>query len=209
MQYYRCARLRERVDGAFRWLVRESPVVTGVTARDLYGNDRSRGRWAMMRGFVLCPGFSVATRYRWARKWRHGGRLKRFLGLLAWLSNTRAFGCYIAPGAQIGPGLTLPHPVGVVIGEGSVIGEDVTIYQNVTLGRRSAHDPRYPCVEDGVVVYAGATLLGGITIGVGATVAAHAVVTCDVPAGALAVGAPARIHQKPAVAPPATIRAVP
>lgn len=184
-------------------------MVTGATARDLYANDRASGRWATIRGFVLCPGFSVATRYRWARKWRHAGRLKRLLGRLVWLSNTRTFGCYLSPEARIGAGLILPHPVGVVIGEGSVIGEDVTIYQNVTLGRRSAHDARYPSLEDGVTVYAGATLLGGITVGVGATVAAQAVVTCDVPAGALAVGAPARIHRRPQAVSPADVRAVP
>jgi serine O-acetyltransferase len=184
-------------------------MIANAIARDLFANDRSRGRWATIRGFVLCPGFSVATRYRWARKWRHAGRLKRFLGLLVWLSNTRAFGCYISPDARIGAGLVLPHPVGVVIGEGSVIGEDVTIYQNVTLGRRSAHDARYPRLEDSVVLYAGATLLGGITVGQGAVIAAQAVVTCDVPAGALAVGAPARIHERSRDAPPATVRAVP
>lgn len=150
----------------------------------------------MVRGFLLCPGFSVVTRYRWARRWHRAGRLRRFAALLAWLSNTRAYGCYISPSARIGAGLVLPHPVGVVIGEGSEIGEDVTIYQSVTLGRRSAQDEHYPRLGDGVTVYAGATLLGGITIGAGAVIAAQAVVTCDVPAGALAVGAPARIHER-------------
>lgn len=167
-----------------------------ATARDLFNNDGARGRLAALRAFVLCPGFSVVTRYRLARAWRHSGRLRRLAARLLWLSNTRAFGCYISPAAEIGPGLILPHPVGVVIGEGSVIGRDVTLYQNVTLGRKSAHDERYPRIEDGVTVYAGATLIGPINVGAGAVVAAQAVVTCDVPAGALAVGAPARIHQR-------------
>lgn len=163
------------------------------TQRDLFGNDASHGLRAALRAFLLCPGFSAVTRYRWAHKWHRSGRIARFASRLCWLSNTRAFGCYMAPSARIGAGLILPHPVAVVIGEGSVIEEDVTIYQGVTLGRKSALDERYPHVESGVTIYAGATLLGPVRIGRGAVIAAHAVVMTDVPAGAIAVGAPARI----------------
>ena len=90
-------------------------------------------------------------------------------------------------------GLCLPHPVGVVIGEGSVIGTDVTIYQGVTLGRASHEVDAYPTIDDGAVIYAGATLLGPIRIGRNAVVAAHSVVLSDVPDFATVVGAPARI----------------
>ena len=90
-------------------------------------------------------------------------------------------------------GLCLPHPVGIVIGEGSVIGNDVTIYQGVTLGRASHEVDAYPSIDDGAVIYAGATLLGPIRIGRNAVVAAHSVVLSDVPDFATVVGAPARI----------------
>ncbi|MCK1653197.1 hypothetical protein IVA88_17400 [Bradyrhizobium sp. 149] len=99
----------------------------------------------------------------------------------------------MSPAARLGAGLCLPHPVGIVIGEGSVIGNDVTIYQGVTLGRASHDVDAYPSIDDGAVIYAGATLLGPIRIGRNAIVAAHSVVLSDVPDFATVVGAPARI----------------
>lgn len=170
-----------------------------VTAQDLMGNAGATGALAAVRAFVFNPGFSTVTRYRWARRWRFGNPAYKLLSRLAWLSNTRAFGCYLSPHAQIGAGLILPHPVGIVIGDGSVIGDGVTIYQHVTLGRRTEGEEKYPTVEDGVTIYAGATLIGGITIGARAIVGAHAVVVSDVPPGAVAAGAPARITPPAAV----------
>jgi serine O-acetyltransferase len=92
--------------------------------------------------------------------------------------------------AKIGGGLLLPHPTGIVIHPEAVIGANCLIFQGVTLG--TGPFPGLPRVGAGVDIGAGAKLLGGITIGDGAKIGANAVVLCDVPAGATAVGVPAR-----------------
>ena len=112
----------------------------------------------------------------------------------------RRFGCYLHLNAQIGPGLRLPHPVGIVIGEGVMLGARCTIYQHVTLGGRRLGDwqaGRYPRVGDDVVLFCGAAVLGTLSIGDGAVVGANAVVLEDVPAGGVAVGVPAKVRLKP------------
>ncbi len=93
---------------------------------------------------------------------------------------------------QLGGGLLLPHPVGVVIHPSAVIGTNCLLFQNVTIGYRPGG---YPVLEDGVDVGAGAVILGGVRIGSGARIGANAVVLRDVPAGAVAVGNPARIKR--------------
>lgn len=103
-------------------------------------------------------------------------------------------GIDIHPGARIGPGLFIDHGTGVVIGETAVLGQRVRIYQAVTLGAKSfptdeqGHpikgQPRHPTVEDDVVIYAGATVLGRVTIGRGASIGGNVWVTHDVPPGA-------------------------
>jgi serine O-acetyltransferase len=103
-------------------------------------------------------------------------------------------GIDIHPGAQIGPYFTIDHGTGVVIGATSIIGSHVKLYQGVTLGAKSfpldaegnpiKGIPRHPILEDDVVVYSNATILGRITVGKGATVGGNIWVTEDVPAGA-------------------------
>ncbi|WP_442975330.1 serine O-acetyltransferase, partial [Salmonella enterica] len=102
-------------------------------------------------------------------------------------------GIDIHPGAEIGAGFFIDHGTGVVIGETAVIGERVRVYQAVTLGAKrfptdEKGDPqkglaRHPVVEDDVVVYAGATILGRITIGRGSTIGGNVWLTRSVPAG--------------------------
>ena len=113
--------------------------------------------------------------------------------LIAELSHG-ATGIDIHPGASIGPSFFIDHGTGVVIGETAVIGQRVRIYQAVTLGaKRFPVDasgqlkkgaPRHPVIEDDVVIYAGATVLGRITIGARATLGGNVWVTHDVPADA-------------------------
>ena len=123
-------------------------------------------------------------------------------------------GIEIHPGATIGRRVFIDHGFGVVIGETSEIGDDCTIYQGVTLGgtRLYKGTKRHPTLGKGVVVGAGAQVLGGFTVGDGARIGSNAVVVKPVPPGATAVGNPARIIEvgtnttteaKP-TAPPAT-----
>jgi len=105
-----------------------------------------------------------------------------------------ATGIDIHPGATIGRGLFIDHGTGVVIGETSIIGNNVRLYQGVTLGAKSFPKddqgnpvkglPRHPVVEDDVVIYSGATVLGRITVGKGAVIGANVWVTSDVEPGA-------------------------
>ena len=103
-------------------------------------------------------------------------------------------GIEIHPGATIGRRFFIDHGMGVVIGETAIVGDDVTLYHGVTLGGTSWNKGRrHPTVEDGVVIGAGAKILGPITIGARAKVGSNAVVVKSVPAGTTAVGNPARI----------------
>lgn len=103
-------------------------------------------------------------------------------------------GIEIHPGATIGRRFFIDHGMGVVIGETAIIEDDVTIYHGVTLGGTSWNKGRrHPTLQNGVVIGAGAKVLGPITIGAGARVGSDAVVVKDVPAGATAVGNPARV----------------
>ena len=103
-------------------------------------------------------------------------------------------GIEIHPGAEIGRCFFIDHGMGVVIGETAKIGDFVHMYHGVTLGGvESIHGQRHPIVGNHVLIGANATLLGPIHIGDGAKIGAGAVVMHDVPAGATAVGVPARI----------------
>ena len=110
-----------------------------------------------------------------------------------------AFGMFftmidIHPAATIGRRVFIDHGVGVVIGETTIIGDDVLIYQQVTLGGVStSKGKRHPTIGNNVVVGAGAKVLGNINIGDNAKIGANSVVVNHVPAGATAVGIPARV----------------
>jgi serine O-acetyltransferase len=112
-------------------------------------------------------------------------------------------GIEIHPGATIGRGVFIDHGFGVVIGETAIIGDECTIYQGVTLGGTSLTKgaKRHPTLERGVIVAAGAKVLGGFTVGEGARVGSNSVLLRAVPPGATAVGMPAKIIEPKAVKP--------
>ncbi len=122
--------------------------------------------------------------------------------LLSELANERT-GIDIHPGATIGPSFFIDHGTGVVIGETAIIGARVRLYQHVTLGARTPRgdDPdrprtryaRHPIVEDDVVIYAGTTILGRVTIGRGAMIGGNVWLLEDVPAGHTVVQPEARV----------------
>lgn len=141
------------------------------------------------------PGVHAILHYRLANwLWRKG--LKWLARMLSTIS--RFFtGIEIHPGATIGRRFFIDHGMGVVIGETAEIGDDCTLYHSVTLGGTSWNKgKRHPTLENGVVVGAGAKVLGPITIGTNARVGSNAVVTKDVPDGATVVGIPGRIVRK-------------
>ncbi len=124
--------------------------------------------------------------------WTHGLKwLGRFISMFSrWLT-----GIEIHPGAVIGERVFFDHAMGVVVGETAEIGDGCTIYQGVTLGGTSLYKgtKRHPTLGRDVVVSAGAKVLGGFVVGDGAKIGSNAVVIKPVPAGATAVGIPARI----------------
>ncbi len=150
----------------------------------------ARSRWEVLTCY---PGLHAIILHRIAHAfWAHGFKwLGRFTSHLARFLT----GVEIHPGARIGERVFFDHGMGVVVGETAEIGDDCTIYQCVTLGGISLekHTKRHPTLGCGVVVGAGAQVLGGFTVGDGARIGSNAVVTKPVPAGATAVGNPARI----------------
>ena len=123
----------------------------------------------------------------------------RFYWLGRFFSHIGRFltGIEIHPGATIGNRVFIDHGMGVVIGETAVIGDDCTLYHGVTLGGTSWNKgKRHPTLEQGVVIGAGAKVLGPITIGKNAKIGSNAVVVKDVPENATAVGIPARILEE-------------
>ncbi|BAF69928.1 serine O-acetyltransferase [Nitratiruptor sp. SB155-2] len=145
--------------------------------------------------FTNYPGVWSIFWYRIAhRLYKNGWKLfaRMIMGI-----NQIFTGIDIHPAAKIGRRVFIDHGIGVVIGETTEIGNDVLIYQQVTLGGVSlSHGKRHPTIEDGVVIGAGAKVLGNITIGKNAKIGANSVVVKDVPAESTAVGIPARVVSK-------------
>ncbi|MGP1396922.1 MAG: serine O-acetyltransferase [Inquilinaceae bacterium] len=159
--------------------------IESVTSRD----PAARSKLAIVLAY---PGFHALMVYRlahwlWLRNWR---TLAVFLAYLARIVT----GIEIHPGATIGRRFFIDHGTGVVIGETAEIGDDVTLYQGVTLGGTTLEPgKRHPTLKSGVIVGAGAKVLGPLTVGSEARVGSNAVVLKDVPDGATVVGIPAKV----------------
>jgi len=153
----------------------------------------ARSAWEVLTCY---PGLHAIVMHRWANFfWRHHWYwLGRFTSHISRLLT----GIEIHPGATIGRRVFIDHGFGVVIGETAEIGDECTIYQGVTLGCTSLSKgaKRHPTLERGVIVGAGAQVLGGFTIGAEAKIGSSSVVVKPVPAGATAVGNPAHIISK-------------
>ena len=154
--------------------------------------DRDPAARTMWEVMTCYPGFHALVLHRVSHGlWGLGLKwLARFLSHLGrWFT-----GIEIHPGATIGRRFFIDHGMGVVIGETAHIGDDCTLYHGVTLGGTTWNKgKRHPTLMNGVVIGAGAKVLGPIEIGEQARIGSNAVVVRDVPAGATAVGIPARI----------------
>ena len=161
-------------------------TVDSIIARDPAARSR-------LEVIICYPGFHAICIHRVSHwLWKSNFKLlARFLSHLSRIIN----GIEIHPGASIGKRVFIDHGLGTVIGETSEIGDDCTIYQGVTLGGTSLYKgvKRHPTLGKGVVVSAGAKVLGGFTVGDGARIGSNAVVLKEIPAGATAVGIPARV----------------
>jgi serine O-acetyltransferase len=150
----------------------------------------ARSTWEVITCY---PGLHAIVMHRMSHwLWTHGLKwLGRFTSMISrWFT-----GIEIHPGAVIGERVFFDHAMGVVVGETAEIGDGCTIYQGVTLGGTSLYKgtKRHPTLGRDVVVSAGAKVLGGFVVGDGAKIGSNAVVIKPVPAGATAVGIPARI----------------
>ena len=152
----------------------------------------ARTHWEVLTTY---PGVHALLMHRlshwlWQQRLYWFARFNSHIG--RWLT-----GIEIHPGATIGRRVFIDHGMGVVIGETAVVGDDCTLYHGVTLGGTSWNKgKRHPTLESGVVIGAGAKVLGPITVGAGAKIGSNAVVVKDVPANATAVGIPARILEE-------------
>ncbi|MHC1946928.1 serine acetyltransferase [Bradyrhizobium sp. UFLA06-06] len=177
------------------------PSVRGLLINDLraafVGDPAARNFPEILIGY---PGMTAIIHHRLAHLlYQTGARL--VARLMSEIAHTRT-GIDIHPGARIGSGFFIDHGTGVVIGETAIIGNNVRVYQAVTLGARhfptddEGHvikgDARHPIVEDDVVIYAGATILGRITIGRGSTIGGNVWLTKDVPPNSIVAQATAR-----------------
>ncbi len=154
--------------------------------------DRDPAARSRLEVLTTYPGLHAILAHRvahqlWGRGWRYAAR---FLSFLA-----RAFtNVDIHPGARIGRRFFIDHGAGVVIGETAEIGDDVTLYHGVTLGGTSWNKgKRHPTLGDGVVVGAGAKILGPILIGARARIGANSVVVKEAPPDCTVVGIPGRV----------------
>jgi serine O-acetyltransferase len=153
----------------------------------------ARNGWEVLTCY---PGLHAIVMHGWAHAcWKANLKwMGRFISHLARIVT----GIEIHPGATIGRRVFIDHGFGVVIGETAVVGDDCTIYQGVTLGgtKLVAGTKRHPTLERGVIIGAGAQVLGAFTVGEYAKVGSNAVVVKPVPAGATAIGNPAHIVRK-------------
>lgn len=153
---------------------------------DLAACDRRGTVGQAIIAWFANPGFGLACHYRLAHWASRQGAVGRVIAVLVERRMLREFACQISAGAVIGPGLRLPHPLGIVVGRGVVIGSGATLYHGVTLGRRSAGEVAYPRLGDRVIVYCGATLVGAVELSDGARVGVGEILT----------GEPQRLRRK-------------
>ena len=157
--------------------------------------DRDPAATSALEILLLYPGLKAVRSHRRAH-WFYKHNMHFFARLIS-QRTARKTNIEIHPGATIGKRLFIDHGTGVVIGETAVIGDDVTIYQGVTLGGTGKDiGKRHPTVGSGVMIGAGAKVLGPFSIGNNTKIAAGSLVLNEIPDNCTAVGAPARVVKR-------------
>ena len=198
-QELRAMSLRELADAAYR----SDPSLVDTAERDLKAVfERDPACKGYVQPFLFFKGFQALQAQRVAHWLWHQGRETIALYLQSRMSEV--FQVDIHPATRIGSGVFIDHGTGIVIGETAVIGDDVSMMQDVTLGGTGAErGDRHPKIGKGVLLSAGAKVLGNIHIGDYAKIAAGSVVLKPVPAGCTAAGVPARLINCPTCEEPA------
>ena len=184
---------RERLETLHRAATANDPTIVAAAAADLEAiRTRDPAAEGYLTAFLYYKGFHALQWHR-VGHWLWRDR-RRQLAYFLQSRVSQALAVDIHPGARIGRGVFIDHGTGVVIGETSVIGNDVSMLHEVTLGGTGKEQgDRHPKVRDGVMLAAGAKILGNIEIGRASKVGAGSVVLKDVPARATVAGVPARV----------------
>ena len=191
--------LRDVIPQAFE----SDPAIRQAVRADLQAVlDRDSACHELYIPFLYFKGFHALQTQRVAHwLWQHD---RKSLALFFQNRMSTEFGVDIHPAARMGKGIMLDHATGLVIGETAVVGNNVSILQSVTLGGTGKDEgDRHPKIGDGVLISAGAKILGNIRVGEGAKVGAGSVVLEDVPAHTTVAGVPAKIVGRPASDQPA------
>lgn len=181
--------LREIADTAFK----TDPKIASASRADLVAIlDRDPACLRLIQPLLFFKGFQAIQAYRLGHWLWHQGR--NDLAYFIQMRVSEAFGVDIHPAAKIGQGIMIDHAHSIVIGETAVVGDNVSMLHSVTLGGTGKeHDDRHPKIADGVLIGAGAKVLGNITVGHCSRIAAGSVVLEDVPPMKTVAGVPARI----------------
>ena len=185
--------VRELFESAFI----ASPEIIQYSAKDIKAVfDRDAATNTYLQVILYLKGFQSIQVHRLAHfLWKKN---RRDLALFIQSRNSEVFGVDIHPACVMGKGIMFDHATGIVIGETSVIDDDVSIMQSVTLGGTgNEKGDRHPKIHSGVLISAGAKVLGNIVIGTGAKIGAGSVVLNNVPPHTTVVGVPARAVGKP------------
>jgi serine O-acetyltransferase len=191
--------LRELADAAY---LSEPEIVAAARADLLAVFDRDPACHRYIQPVLFFKGYQAVQCYRIAHWLLTHGRLD--MAYFIQMRTSEAFGVDIHPGARLGQGIMIDHAHSIVIGETAVVGDTVSMLHSVTLGGTGKEDgDRHPKIGDGVMIGAGAAVLGNIRIGACSRIAAGSVVLRDVPPKTTVAGVPARVVGEAGCAEPA------
>jgi len=196
--------LLRRADEIVRKFSEQLTPIRALLVSDLMAAYQGDPAATSISEILLCyPGMNAVIRYRLAHA-LHGLGTPLIARLISEIAHAQT-GIDIHPGATIGRGFFIDHGTGVVIGATAVIGDNVRLYQAVTLGAKRfatgtdgklvKGEPRHPIIEDNVVIYAGATILGRITVGRDSTIGGNVWLTQSVPPGSIITQARTRLEE--------------